>query len=330
VTTATRGKSASERTVAEYVTRMVGVFREVRRVLASDGTLWLNIGDTYNAFNGNRGTGSPYAGSEAEQERPRLPAGYGLGEPSLKAKDLIGVPWRLAFALQADGWWLRSDIVWSKPNPMPESVTDRPTKAHEYVFLMSRSPRYYYDAEAIMEPVSENTHARLSQDVAAQVGSFRANGGGKTNGPMKAVGRAGVNPKAAAAAAGSKQNPSMSHGICLQVEKRNARTVWEIVTEGFTEAHFATFPTELARRCILAGSRPLDVVLDPFMGAGTVGLVADRLDRGFVGIEIVPEYAAMAERRIASDAPLFTEVAIEAAPRTAVEHPVLNLTRGDR
>ena len=260
------GQLGLERTPDEYVANMVEVFLEVRRVLTEDGTLWLVMGDSYCSGGQRQGANGQMADRSVVKARAQVrngKAAAGMGAPQrppsvvgVKPKDLVGIPWMLAFALRADGWYLRSDIIWSKPNPMPESVTDRPTKAHEYVFLLSKAARYYYDQAATLEPVSANTHARLSQDVMAQVGSFRAHGGAKTNGPMRAVGRApGVNPKAELGVVGrEKQNASFSEACAMPVSERNARTVWEIPTQPFTGAHFATFPEELARRCILAGT----------------------------------------------------------------------------
>ena len=234
-----------------------------------------------------------------------------------KEKDLMGMPWRLAFRLQDAGWWLRQDIIWHKPNPMPESVTDRCTKAHEYIFLLSKSARYYYDQEATLEPCSEGTHARLAQNVAAQIGSERAHGGNgaKSNGNMKAVGRkmhrsTGVgfghgydqHPKPRV-----KNNPSFNEAMALQPTQRNLRSVWTMNTQGFAEAHFATFPEELARRCILAGCPADGLVLDPFAGSGTCGLVALKLGRRFLGLELNPKYVAMAERRIRNEAGLLLQ-----------------------
>jgi len=189
------GQIGLERTPEEYISAMVEVFREVKRVLRDDGTLWLNMGDSYAGSGQGFGDRSTTNKSNGASRGVRMGSSHGdsghteyqAPPPGLKCKDLVGIPWMLAFALRADGWYLRSDIIWSKPNPMPESVTDRPTKAHEYIFLMSKSDRYYYDAGAILEPVSLNTHMRLAQDVAAQIGSARANGGAKTNGNMKAV-----------------------------------------------------------------------------------------------------------------------------------------------
>lgn len=301
-----------EATLAEHVAALVITFREIKRVLRKDGTLWLNYGDAYSdaarnatkrakdasdvlrpsdekacercgkLFNGGitRRFCSSFCGGSDNSKRSTRQEG-------LKAKDLMGLPWRIAFALQSDGWWLRSDIIWAKPNPMPESVTDRPTRAHEYIFLLTKSATYFYDAAAIAEPMAATSIARLAQDVSAQAGSERANGGAKTNGPMRAV-------------------HGKSHDATQAM--RNSRSVWEIATQPFSDAHFATFPPELAERCIKAGCPAGGVVLDPFGGAGTVGLVADRLQRDAILIELNPEYAAMAERRITGDAPMFARV----------------------
>jgi DNA modification methylase len=234
----------------------------------------------------------------------------------LKPKDLVGMPWMLAFALRTDGWYLRQDIIWAKPNPMPESVTDRCTKSHEYLFLLTKSARYYYDQEAIKEQVTGYTIDRLSQDVEHQQGSFRVPG--KTNGPMKAVGggrTAGNKTHKLVAeyesseseehrtAAGLLKIADVAYPMC------NKRSVWTIATQPFKEAHFATYPEKLVEPCILAGSKPGDMVLDPFVGSGTTGVAALRYGRDFVGIELNPEYAAMARRRIEADAPLFNQAA---------------------
>ena len=221
----------------------------------------------------------------------------------IKAKDLIGIPWRVAFALQADGWYLRQDIIWSKPNPMPESVTDRCTKAHEYIFLMSKSARYFYDAAAIAEELAEASIERLSQNLDLQAGSVRVPG--KTNGTMKAVGSLHMQ--------GTQRNDGDRWRDCWTAVvaprgKRNKRSVWEVATQPFSEAHFATFPPALIEPCILAGCPKGGTVLDPFGGAGTTGLVADRLQRNAILIELNPEYAAMAERRFRNDAGMFAEV----------------------
>lgn len=295
------GQIGLEESVEEYVAQLVAVFREVRRVLRHDGTLWLNLGDSYASTpTGSNTTKSGLGGGKSTQiEGGKRPNKVIDG---LKPKDLIGIPWRVAFALQADGWWLRSDIIWHKPNPMPESVTDRPTKAHEYIFLLAKSERYYYDADAAAEPVTASTIARISQpNLENQRGSDRAVG--KTNGTMKAVVRkqdalgkatyTGFNDRYF-----SKDSKTM----------RNRRTVWTVATTPFKGSHFATFPPDLIKPCIEAGSSVGDTVLDPFGGAGTTGLVSDRLGRNAVLIELNPEYAEMARQRISRDAPLFTKI----------------------
>jgi DNA modification methylase len=295
------GQIGLEPTPAAFVATMVEVFREVRRVLRDDGTLWLNLGDSYaSAWVCNRrsviGSGSLPDGKRANRPN-RLVDG-------LKEKDLMGIPWRVAFALQADGWYLRQDIIWSKPNPMPESVTDRCTKAHEYLFLLSKSARYHYDAAAIAEPVADATVSRLAQDVECQEGSHRVPG--KTNGTMKAV------RKRADRFGGNKHGGDTTKhsdgSVYTGRETRNKRSVWEVCTQPYSEAHFATFPPALIEPCILAGCPKGGTVLDPFGGAGTTGLVADRLGRNAILIELNPEYAAIAERRIKGDAGMFAEV----------------------
>ena len=261
-----------EPTPAEYVATMVGVFREVRRVLRHDGTLWLNLGDSYSSG----GRSSPQVAqnlsgpANPDEGSRRAPVVDGI-----KPKDLCGIPWRVAFALQADGWYLRQDIIWSKPNPMPESVTDRCTKAHEYIFLMSKSERYYYDQDAIAEPCSWGNGQRV------------------VNVDTPKNGLLGL-------------KPTREYGHQLG-GGRNKRSVWEVSTQPFSQAHFATFPPALIKPCILAGCPAGGTVLDPFGGAGTTGLVADRLQRNAILIELNPQYAAMTERRIVDDAPLFAQ-----------------------
>lgn len=309
------GQIGLETTFDQFIAEMVDVFREVRRVLRSDGTCWINLGDSYNTGT-TSGRKPTTAGKHGYWENPAINQRINANQMGLKPKDLVGIPWRVAFALQADGWYLRSDIIWHKPNPMPESVTDRPTKAHEYIFLLTKSGRYAYDAEAIVEPVSPNTHARLSQDVMSQIGSARANGGAKTNGNMKAVGRnsrANVDRvprsrKLAVPGSGIKNNESFNEACSMPVTHRNKRSVWTVATEAFREAHFATFPPELIEPCIKAGCPVGGTVLDPFGGAGTTGMVADRLQRDAILIELNPEYAAIADRRIRGDAGMFAEV----------------------
>ena len=250
----------------DYVASMVEVFREVRRVLTDDGTVWLNIGDTYASMRdskavpdslrkGNSGTAVPKAAN-------RNPAN--LKAANIKHKDLIGIPWRLAFALQQDGWYIRQDIIWSKPNPMPESVRDRCTKSHEYVFLLTKRDKYFYDNEAIKEPARDwGTRDR-------------------TNGKYHNAGT-GLTPHT---------------GLTKSYEKKNKRSVWIITTKPFKGAHFAVMPEDLAVPCILAGSEVGDTVLDPFAGSGTTGVVALRHGRNFIGVELNPEYIKLAEERI--------------------------------
>jgi DNA modification methylase len=226
----------------------------------------------------------------------------------LKPKDLCMIPNRFAIALQDDGWWVRSEIIWHKPNPMPESVTDRPAGCHEKIWLLTKAERYAYDADAVLQPVTGNTHARVSQDVANQIGSTRANGGRKTNGNMKAVVRS---PKIQAPGQGVRNNSSFIDSVALVVLERNLRNVWTVPTAAFSEAHFATFPPALIEPCIKAGCPEGGTVLDPFGGAGTTGMVADRLKRDAILIELNPDYATMAERRIHADAGMFASVAAE-------------------
>lgn len=334
------GQIGLEPTPEAFVAEMVAVFREVRRVLRDDRTLWLNLGDSY-AGSGRGGNPteetSGLQGGQASQRasmvvrsRPigsQLPAGFheqarqagNIGRawvppPSgLKQKDLIGIPWMVAFALRADGWYLRQDIIWSKPNPMPESVTDRCTKAHEYLFLLSKGQRYFYDRDAIAEPFADASVERLRQDVASQNGSERVPG--KTNGSMKAVGlnanRASYKPGSASSMNDGDHVTKSDSGLPLREAGRNKRSVWEVTTQPFKEAHFATFPTALIDPCILAGCPEGGAVLDPCGGAGTTGLVADRKRRNAVLIELNPEYAAIAHRRIEGEAGMLSDVRTE-------------------
>lgn len=271
----TPGQIGLEETPDEYVEKIAEVFREVRRVLKDDGTLWLNIGDSYATRSGPQPPRNTR--NRCGHTAKHVPTGY-------KYKDLIGIPWLLAFALRADGWYLRADIIWHKPNAMPESCKDRPTRAHEYVFLFSKSGRYYYDAEAVKEPAvgfpgSQNPNARRRGNTR----TFRG-------------GNAYTHDQAKENGASIKRQ---SHGLVPNESgKRNRRSVWTIATRPYRGAHFATFPEELARPCILAGSRPGDTVLDPFMGSGTTGAVATQEGRDFIGIEINPEYIEMSKQRI--------------------------------
>ena len=268
------GQIGLEASPDAFVAELVAVFREVRRVLRDDGTLWLNLGDSYNS-GASGGLGGSTLGGGQNNQRVSNRSGRGLVN-ALKPKDLIGAPWRVAFALQADGWYLRQDIIWHKPNPMPESVTDRCTKSHEYVFLMSKSARYFYDAAAIAEEgvIPAGTKA--------------------AKGSVERFNTLGVNSR--------PPEYKIYDGM------RNARSVWTIATQPFREAHFATFPPDLAERCIKAGCPVGGTVLDPFGGAGTTGLVADRLQRSSILIELNPVYASMAKKRLEGDAPLFAKV----------------------
>lgn len=306
------GQLGLEPTLAEYLDNMVAVFREVRRVLRSDGTLWLNIGDSYATGAGAVGN-CPGGGAQGEKWAGAMTSPNRMPQAGYKPKDLMGVPWRLAFALQADGWWLRQDIIWYKPNPMPESVRDRCTKAHEYIFLLTKSERYYFDQAANSEPATSayDPDSCKSPDGWASHegghGSFHREGrekGRSGNKARKPASDRGVpidtNGSASGAVAGS---------VPWEGATRNRRSVWTITTQAFPEAHFATFPTEIPRRAIVAGCPAGGTVLDPFLGSGTTALVADRLQRDCIGIELNPAYADMAERRIRGDAPLFAEVA---------------------
>lgn len=288
-----------EPTIAEYVANMVEVFGLVRDVLADDGTLWLNLGDSYAASRSYQVTDNknPAVGPSRNSARANPTDG-------LKPKDLCGIPWRVAFALQADGWYLRQDIIWAKPNPMPESVTDRCTKSHEYIFLLSKRERYYFDAAAIAEPVTPSSVVRFEQDILSQAGSDRVPG--KTNGTMKAVYRTSGNrnaPKGQAAYESGDAFHATKGGFTAVADKeypnRNKRSVWTVTTRPYSDAHFATFPPKLIEPCVLAGSRVGDIVLDPFMGSGTVGQVAQSLGRRWVGTELNPKYATMQSRRTA-------------------------------
>ena len=266
------GQIGLEQTPEQYIAAMVEVFRCVRDVLADDGTLWLNIGDSYAS---NPASGGAQSSRMTGGEHKRTPPERKYQRPDgLKPKDLIGIPWRLAFALQADGWYLRQDIIWHKPNPMPESVRDRCTKAHEYIFLLSKSERYFFDSEAMKEPAVCQTWPSV----------------GRNQEVVRAVIPGGKRP------GGKKEN----------AETRNRRSVWTVATRPYKGAHFATFPPALIEPCILAGSRPGDIVLDPFMGSGTTAAVALQHGRQYLGCELNPAYQPLQDARIATSVgPLF-------------------------
>ena len=315
------GQIGLEETPEAYVEKMVAVFREVRRVLKDDGTLWLNLGDSYSSHKDCKSIGQTIAAGTSREHAHEMELGKSrvrdskmLKSQGYKNKDLIGIPWMVAFALRADGWYLRQDIIWHKPNPMPESVTDRCTKAHEYIFLMSKSARYYYDADAIKQPVVDATILRLSQQIEKQKGSDRIPG--KTNGNMKAVGP-GRKPRPDDNRGGNQGTgrgiPVMaidgkgvnghsgyfdSCGNLIGEGMANKKSVWVVPTMPFSEAHFATFPEDLIVPCIKAGCPEGGIVLDPFMGAGTTALVAHKLNRNYIGTELNPEYCQIAEKRI--------------------------------
>lgn len=295
-----------------YVMELVHVFAEVRRVLRSDGTCWMNLGDSYNAHPGQRKP-TDKVGTKQETNAGSNTIGS-RHVASLKPKDLVGIPWRVAFALQADGWWLRQDIIWSKPNPMPESVTDRCTKAHEYLFLLSKSARYYFDRDAIAEPFADASIERLRQgeSTISLTSPTWCDDATIRRDEAKTVGlnanRSSYKPGSASSMNGGKHVKKSDAGLPLNEAGRSKRSVWEVTTQPFKEAHFATFPPALIEPCILAGCPKGGTVLDPFGGAGTTGLVADRLGRNAILIELNPEYAEIARKRIKGDAPLFAEV----------------------
>lgn len=310
-----------EPTVEMYIGHMVFIFREIRRVLKPAGTLWLNMGDSY------------YGSCKGQYDKKKTNlrnVGCSVGNflPPVRAiekykpKDLMGIPWLLAFALRADGWYLRQDIIWSKKNPMPECVKDRCTKSHEYLFLLSKNRRYYYDNEAILQPCSPNTHARLAQDIANQKGSTRTNGGTRTNRPMKAV---FTTPKALKVPTGwdtgdgdhsdlkgnyprIKNNESFDKAMRQKVIKRNKRSVWETSTEPFKKAHYATFPRKLIIDCIKAGCPENGIVLDPFMGSGRTAIVSLELNRNFLGYEINKDFIKIQDEEIHEKFGLFKPI----------------------
>jgi DNA modification methylase len=264
------GQIGLENTPEQYIAAMVEVFRCVRDVLADDGTLWLNIGDSYNNFRSQMGPGQAVHGRDKLNGKPDV-LSKKKGIEGLKEKDLIGIPWMLAFALRADGWYLRQDIIWHKPNPMPESVRDRCTKAHEYIFLLSKSEKYFFDNEAIKEPADPANH--------------RDSSGIRRTAP------------------GSSDHSGFKNG--RHYKTRNKRSVWSVAIKPYKGAHFATFPPALIEPCILAGSRPGDIVLDPFMGSGTTAAVALQHGRQYLGCELNAEYKPLQEQRIEAQRNLF-------------------------
>lgn len=293
------GQLGMEPTYTEHVETMADLFDDVRRVLRKDGTLWLNYGDSYaSSVNGRSAADTKAAGNDDRTFRDKP---FSTVQGILKPKDMCGIPWRVAFALQERGWYLRQDIIWAKPNPMPESVADRCTKAHEYVFMLTKSARYHYDADAIAEDAIYSGLA--NQDASGFKDPRSFNGkhkdGYRTSDKQRGHGRrhAGFNDRW-----DQMEKAEQCSG------KRNKRSVWNVATKPFSGAHFATFPPELIEPCILAGCPKGGLVLDPFGGAGTTGMVADRLGRDALLIELNPEYADIAHRRIHADAGMFADV----------------------
>lgn len=312
------GQIGLEQSPSEFLSALVTVFRDVHRVLRDDGTLWLNIGDSYATVGGahggrldnQRGVGAKrtHDSGGGDQAPRKAPLGF-------KPKDLMLMPARLAIALCDDGWFVRSDIIWHKPNPMPESVTDRPTKSHEHLYLLTKSESYFYDAAAIAEPAVTAHEARYAGTTSIKQGETNA-GTGKTT---RRFGRSGNTARKPASARGvpidtlGGTNGAVAGSVPWEGITRNRRDVWTVPVRPFKGAHFATFPPALIEPCVLAGAPPSGTVLDPFGGAGTTGMVANRHGRHATLIELNPEYARMAEARILADDPLCAEVAVEGA-----------------
>ena len=274
------GQIGLESTPEEYIEQLVAVFSECRRILRPQGTCWVNLGDKW-ASGGNGGGGKWIAERGHAWDHAKGAKGWRKPPPGYKDKDLVGIPWMFAFAARAEGWFLRQCNIWAKPNGMPESVADRSTAAHEYVFHLTKNNDYWYDSKAARIPAAPGTQTRLAQNVGIQQGSERANAGAKTSGRMKAVGN---------------------------VTSANLRSVWWISPAQYRDGHYAVMPDRIAEICISAGCPPKGTVLDPFGGAGTTGLVASRLGRHAILIDLNPKYAEMARMRIERDAPLFTQV----------------------
>jgi len=255
-----------EQTPEEFIEQLVSVFREVKRTLKDDGTLWVNIGDSYYNYRPSKGKSYPkQTVSKTKQDLPDYSSKRNNKLSNLKEKDLIGIPWMLAFALRADGWYLRQDIIWHKPNPMPESVKDRCTKSHEYIFLLSKNKKYYYDNEAIKEPVKQDWGTR-----------------NRTNGKYHNSG-SGLHPHS---------------GLTKSYDRKNKRDVWSVTNKPYKHAHFATFPPDLIEPPILAGSREGDIVLDPFMGSGTTAMVSKQHGRYYIGCELHDDYKDLIDQRM--------------------------------
>jgi site-specific DNA-methyltransferase (adenine-specific) len=311
------GQLGLETTPELYIRHIVAGYRELRRVLRDDGTLWINLGDCYN------GQGAREPNIQENGDLSYRAGGHAIKIQGLKKKDMVAIPWRVALALQADGWYLRSDIIWHKPNPMPESVSDRPTKSHEYIFLLSKSESYYYDAAAIKEKSSENSHLRYARgktDLQSGVNPKAAmkvptgwdqTQGQGAHGHFHRKGREGKNSRMHVdrdrdrehelrnKRYRDKQNESFAFAVKDLVDYRNKRTVWTVPTKGYSGAHFATYPPDLIRPCILAGCPVGGTVLDPFGGSGTTGEVAEQEGRNSILIELNPEYIELIKHRTA-------------------------------
>ena len=305
-----------EPTPEAYVEKLVQVFREVRRVLKDDGTLWLNLGDSYaGSGKGANPDGTPHPSTLLGKQGTNKGTVTGINKPQkahdigLKPKDLIGIPWMVAFALRADGWYLRSDIIWAKPNPMPESVRDRPTKSHEYIFLLTKSQDYFYDYEAVLEPANydgrKDTVMKGSKKY--KDGSYLANGNanslsvkGRERWRFKNLQEDGQQPNSI--------HERRAEGLKDEVYAvRNKRDVWTVNTKSYSGAHFATFPTELIEPCILAGTKEGDTVLDPFNGSGTTGEVSIKHHRLYIGCELNPKYVKLTHRRLSQVQPVLMQ-----------------------
>jgi DNA modification methylase len=288
----TTGQLGLEPTIKEYVEKMVAVFRECKRVLRDDGTLWLNLGDSY----ASSGACDTFSGKQATNKGSFKPGRKPTD--NLKHKGLCGIPWRVAIALQDDGWYLRSDVIWAKPNPMPESVTDRPTSAHEHIFLLTKSARYFYDADAIREPAKEYG------GISPKFGGNKADGyGNATYSGNEWRPHKNLDPKGQSAHSMHKNRAAGLGEPETPANGANCRNVWTIPTQPYSGSHYAVFPPEIPRRCILAGSRAGDTVLDPFMGSGTTAEVAITLGRNVIGIDLDERNRKLIEQRILSTTP---------------------------
>jgi len=325
------GQLGLEKTPEEYVKKMVEVFGEVKRVLRKDGTLWLNLGSNYAGSGGAHKEHHANPGLSKSFERDGVSHDTSPSRNvKFKSKDLVPIPWMVAMALQADGWWLRQDIIWSKPNPMPESVTDRCTKSHEYIFLLSKSVKYYYDNESIREPAGIRGNANSFRGGAycdgnkdnALLGKRTVSGNTKikipagwdtgkgSHGSFHREGRGNpaysfARKTATQGKPGSQDQHRENREDIQYIETRNKRSVWTVATYPFKKAHFATFPPKLIEPCILAGCPKDGIVIDPFMGAGTVGFVAKENNRNYIGIELNPDYIKIANQRISQAQPQF-------------------------